>query len=245
MSGPKVVLSNRSQNSSLARQIVILCLFILVAAGMYEFGLSRAGFSRTSAIETSARLEEDKQELLSKNKALREQVAMLETATKVDREAYGQVETQLIDLQRRILEQQEDIEFYKGIVNENDGTGLRIQNFKIARSFGERKFDLRLVLAQAFRSTKQVSGKVEMVVEGVQGGKSVRMSLQELAPDAGEAESDKSGRLNYSFRYFQDLKAEVLIPAGFEPERVHIIVHPKGKSSKTVEDFFVWDTKPG
>ena len=97
----------------------------------------------------------------------------------------------------------------------------------------------RIVLAQAFRSTRQVSGKVEMVVEGIQGTRAVRLKLSDIG---GEGAAD---RLAYSFKYFQDLKADIVIPADFQPERVHVIIHPKGKSAKTVEDFFVWNVKQG
>ena len=116
---------------------------------------------------------------------------------------------------------------------------LRIQDFRISQGLGEQEFDLRLVLAQAFRSTKLVSGQVEMVVEGLQEGEPVRLALQDLVSN------DASGKLGYSFRYFQDLKAEVVIPPDFVPERVHVIVRFKGKNSKTVEDFFVWNVKSG
>jgi hypothetical protein len=95
------------------------------------------------------------------------------------------------------------------------------------------------VLAQAFRSTRQVSGQVELVVEGMQEGEPARLGLADIGATSGK------NRLSYSFKYFQDLKTEVLIPTGFEPERVHVIVHPKGKTSKTVEDFFVWNAKQG
>lgn len=243
MSSPKVVLSSRSPRSNWLLASAAVCLFIVTAAGMYELGLSNAGFSRTSAMGISTQLEIEKRELEQKNKELRARFAVLETASKVDKEAYRQVESQLVDLQQQILEQQENIEFYKGIVNENDGTGLRIQDFRLSPAVGAGKYDLRLVLAQAFRSTRQVSGKVEVVVEGVRAGKAERLGLKELAPEASSGAGED--RLAYSFRYFQDINAELVIPEDFLPERVRVIVHPKEKSSKTVEDIFVWDVKAG
>jgi hypothetical protein len=239
MSRRKVVVTHQSMRTRRWLLSGMVCLVLLVGLVSYELGQNRAGFSRISALESSAQLEAELKERAKENKSLSEQVAVLETSIKIDREAYRKVESQLVDLQSRILEQQEDIEFYKGIVNENDGTGLRIQDFQVAQGLGEREFDLRLVLAQAFRSTKLVSGRVEMVVEGLQEGEPVRLALADLVADSD------SGKLPYSFRYFQDLKAEVVIPAGFTPERVHVIVHSKGKNSKTVEDFFVWNVKPG
>ena len=235
----KVVVTSQSQQSRYILWSGIASLVLLVGLVSYEFGQNRAGFSRIDAQENVTNLEAENNKLARENKKLSEHIAVLETSVKVDREAYRKVETQLIDLQSRILEQQEDIEFYKGIVNENDGTGLRIQDFQISQGLGEREFDLRLVLAQAFRSTKLVSGQVEMVVEGMQEGEPVRLPLADLVADSD------SGKLSYSFRYFQDLKADVVIPPDFVPERVHVIVHFKGKNSKTVEDFFVWNVKQG
>jgi len=239
MSRSRVVVTSQSQQSRYFLWGGVASLILLVGLVSFELGQNRAGFSRIDAQEDVARLKAEKKELSKENKKLSEQIAVLKTSDKVDREAYRKVEAQLVDLQSRILEQQEDIEFYKGIVNENDGTGLRIQDFQISQGLGEREFDLRLVLAQAFRSTKLVSGQVDMVVEGLQEGEPVRLPLADLAADSD------SGKLGYSFRYFQDLKTEVVIPPDFIPERVHVIVRFKGKNSKTVEDFFVWNVKPG
>jgi hypothetical protein len=235
----RVVVTSQSVQNRYILLAGIASLVLLVGLISYELGQSRAGFSRINAQEDVTVLEAVKKTLAKQNKELSEQIAVLETSVKIDREAYRKVESQLVDLQSRILEQQESIEFYKGIVNENDGTGLRIQDFQISQGLGEREFDLRLVLAQAVRSTKLVSGKVEMVVEGLQEGEPVRLPITKLVVDSD------SGKMAYSFRYFQDMKAEVVIPPDFIPERVHVIVHSKGKNSKSVEDFFVWDVKSG
>ena len=239
MTRRKIVVTHQSEQTRRLLLSGAVCLVLLVGFVSYELGQNRAGFSRIDALESATILEAEQKKLTKENKVLREQIAVLETSVKIDREAYRKVETQQVDLQRRILEQQEDIEFYKGIVNENDGTGLRIQDFRVSQGLGAREFGLRLVLAQAFRSTKLVSGHVEMVFEGLREGEPVRMALSDLVSNIG------TGKLGYSFRYYQDLKADVVIPADFVPERVHVIVRFKGENSKTVEDFFVWDVKPG
>ena len=228
--------------SLLRRRLLSAGLVLIVFGGawfMYEFGLSRAGFSHFESLQKRNLIATENRELAARNKELSERVAVLEMAAKVDREAYGVVEAELITLQARILEQQEDIEFYKGIVNENDGTGLRIQDFQVSRGIGEREYDLQLVLAQAFRSDRKVSGKVSVVIEGVRRGKAARLDLNELGAEGA------SKPLRYSFRYFQDLKAAVVLPEDFTPERVHVIVKSAGKTSKTVEEFFIWDIKAG
>jgi hypothetical protein len=228
--------------SLLRRRLLTTSLVVgIIAFGffMYEFGLSSAGYSHIETFQEQNRMASENQKLVDQNKRLSERVAILEMADKIDRGAYGKVETELVELQARILEQQEDIEFYKGIVNEDDGTGLRIQDFQISRGFGAHEYDLRVVLAQAFRSDRKVSGRVELVIEGVQRGKATRLSLQEVGAEGTTAP------LRYSFRYFQDLKAAVVLPEDFSPEKVLVIVKGSGKSSKTVEEFFIWDMKAG
>ena len=91
---------------------------------------------------------------------------------------------------------------------------------------------LRLVLAQALRSNREIRGQVEIAVEGLQRSEPAVLALSEL----GGAENS----LAYSFMYFQDMKTGITLPAEFEPRRVRITVRPRGKGAKTVEEIFVW-----
>lgn len=217
--------------------IAAVCIAIVVAVLMYELGSSRAGFNRVESVTNRARLEYENLELKRLNKQLSEKVAILETSTKIDRESYKSVEKELADLQTRIVEQEEDIEFYKGIFDDQDGTGVRIQDFHISSGDDDNTFILRLVLAQAFRSNQPVSGYVEFIVVGQRNKQQVRLKLDELTIPS------RSKEVDYSFRYFQDLRAEVVIPPDFTPEQVHVIAHVGGARAKTVEDFFVWSVK--
>ena len=68
---------------------------------------------------------------------------------------------------------------------------------------------------------------------------------ERLGLDALSTDEEQGARIRYAFRYFQDIKAKIVIPVDFTPEGVRVIVHPKGKESKSVEEFFIWDVKPG
>ena len=103
----------------------------LVVGGylLFEYGRLQGGYDsreastdRREARRAIARLED-------LNQTLREQVTTLETAREIDREAYKQVEEDLIDLQAQIQQQREDLAFYQGIVSPEDGVaGLRAEN---------------------------------------------------------------------------------------------------------------------
>ena len=119
---------------------LLLCGFAL-----FEYGMMRAGYNRLEALEKYAALSDNHDEVVAESKRLRERVVVLETAAKIDKEAYRQVESELIELQTQIQNQSEDLEFYKGIVNANEGSGLRIQDFRISRNAGEHNYNLRVV----------------------------------------------------------------------------------------------------
>jgi len=199
---------------------------------MYDLGQSKAGFNRSVARDELDAAKSRSAELEAANKTLSERIAVLETAAKVDREAYRQVDEELAALQSRILDQQEDIEFYRGIVGKDDGSQLRIQNFRVTPERAERAYELRLVLAQALRSNSEIAGQVELTVEGLQRSEPMVLRLSDL----GQA----ANALEYSFLYFEEIKISISLPVDFEPQRVGVRVKPRGNSAKTVEESFVW-----
>ncbi len=228
----------RGAGLPLVPAVVAGAVVLLLIGGylMYDFGLSRAGYLRSVNADKMAALRKDAKALRKENKQLSERIAVLETAALVDREAYRQVEEELVAMQSRILQQQEDIEFYRGIVGDGDDSQLRLQDFRLV-GLGERAYEVRLVLAQALRSNREVTGTIRIAVAGARNGQSLVLPYADLS---GGAE-----RLSYEFRYFQELRAVLTLPAGFEPNEIRVTLKPKGKGAKTVEESFAWRPEKG
>ena len=237
MNHPSLVSGGRAIFSLPVWLAIVVMAALLAGYLMYDLGLARAGFRSSEYADQIESLQTGNDELSADNKTLSERVAVLETAAKVDREAYRQVEDELADLQSRILQQQEDIEFYRGIVGEDDGSQLRIQSFRLVPGMREADYVLRLVLAQALRAGRDIRGKVEVQLEGMQRSEPRVLGLQELTGDSAE--------LHYDFRYFQDLKVAISLPPEFMPQRVRVTVKPRDKGGETVEEFFVWRPENG
>jgi hypothetical protein len=222
----------------------VLALIGVVCAGVFiwiafELGQIRAGHNSIEAGERARELEAALDEERDTTDEFRARIAQLETDRKIDRAAYAGVEQELADLEAQILAQQEDLEFYRGIVADQQ-TGLRIQDFVVWRGARPRAFSMRLVLAQAMRAGSRISGSVDLDFEGMQDGEAQTLRLRDvLAGDGGKS------RLDFSFRYFQNLEAELLLPEGFAPARVNLRLSPKGKSAKPVEKSFDWVVKSG
>jgi hypothetical protein len=237
MNRPSVISNGRAVFSLPVWAAIVLVTAILSGYLMYDLGLARAGFRSSDAARQIEELSAGNDKLSAANKVLSERVAVLETANKVDQEAYRQIENELAALQSRILQQQEDIEFYRGIVGEDGGSQLRIQSFRVLPGMQEGVYELRLVLAQALRAGRDIRGKVELQLEGSLNGEVQGLGLTELGAD--------ETALRYDFRYFQDLKVAIVLPAGFEPQRMQISVRPRDKNAETVEEFFVWQPENG
>lgn len=201
----------------------------------FELGRYQAGFSLVEQRSERASLREQLASEQAAGEELRRQLAIAETAARIDRETYAEVKKNLGELQTQIQTQEEELVFYRGIVSPQDRVaGLRIQNVEALASDGEGRYLLRLVLAQAIVHTRRVAGKVKVAVEGEKDGQPISFDIAELA-DGGVNDD-----LAYEFRYFQGLETEVSLPPGFEPFRVVIDVWPNDARAERIHEVFEW-----
>lgn len=228
----------------MGRTLAVRAFFIgLIAVSGYlvfEFGRIQAGYNIVEAVGERQDYEDRIMKLENDIIELHQEVALLETHRNVERIAYKEVEKNLLTLQAKIQEQRDAIAFYRGIVSPTDGnSGLRVQDLKLTRGRAEREFNVRIVLVQAMKHDRKVSGDVNLSVEGSQDGVETSYTFAQLIA-AGE---DK--RWVYSFRYFQDFDRQLVLPDGFTPERIKIEVHSRTRSISSIEESFDWVTSQG
>lgn len=218
-------------------RVVVTLLIVVSAYLIFEFGRIKAGYDIVDAGHISQAYEDHIMQLDEKIIELKQEVALLETNLEVDRESYKEVEASLMTLQAKIQEQRDAIAFYRGIVSPTDGnSGLRVQNLKLTRGKAEREFNLRLVLVQAMKHDRKVSGDVTLSVVGSQDGVETTYAMAELIPN----EADR--KWVFSFRYFQDFDRQLVLPDGFTPERITVEVRSRTRSISSIEESFVWAT---
>ena len=239
MAGKKHLQTHGAGRTWLVRALFAL---LVVVAGylVFEYGRISAGYNIVDVGNERAALDEHIDTLNDRITELEQEVALLETHREIDREAYREVEGSLIALQAKIQEQRDAIAFYRGIVSPADGKpGLRVQDLKLTRGAAEREFNLRLVLVQAMKHDRKVSGDVTLTVEGSEDGVAATYPLTDLLP--AEATSDWP----FSFRYFQDFDRQIILPDGFTPERVNVEVRSRTRSITSIEESFAWVTSQG
>lgn len=203
----------------------------------YELGRMQAGYSIVDANAEQQAYRTEMTDLERQVAALKEEIALQQTHRDIDREAYNDVETGLVDLQQKIQEQRDAIEFYRGIMSPSDGgRGLRVQDLRLSKGGDAQQYKIRLVLVQVMQHDRAVKGDVGFSLEGAQDGVAVTYSLEQLVP------ADEDSSWPFSFRYFQAFDRNLVLPSGFVPERINVEVRSRTKSIANIEQSFAWQT---
>jgi len=207
--------------------VLLLCLW-----GAFEAGRSRAGYSVVgAALERRAR-DAEIADLRARLRTADSSLAASEVARRVDREAYAQVGKSLADLQVRLGAQAQELAFYRSIVDPSDQiSGMRIQRLQVLPATAPRHYRVRIVLVQAARQDASTAAAVDFTVDGQLRGRAASLALAAIGTS--------SRVLNFSFRYFQELEAEIELPAQFTPQRLQVEVRP-AKGVTPIRQAYPW-----
>jgi len=198
---------------------------LLASAGylLFQRGMHYAGTELAWLEQRNAQLKQKLETEHDANERLRQQLAIVERSSEIDRRASQEVRNDFSALQQRVQKLRQDLAFYRGIVSPADNrTGLSIQRFELKPASANGRYRFNLMLTQVKRNERYVRGVIEIDVEGVEDGKSKVLSFSRLSTDRHKA-------LKFKFRYFQDLEGEMVLPPVFSPQRLTIRVKPSGK----------------
>src|SRR6266849_2490868 len=202
------------RRAALLALAVVLAVVLLYAA--FEVGRYDAGYrvvdSVRGALSASGRI----RNLEAENDRQREQLEAADVARRVDREGYKLVQQSLGDMQSQIARLNQDLSFYRGLVQPDSVIHVKVQQMQIVPE-------------------SVVAGSAAITVDGLLRGKPSSLSFGQVAPN-------RRVSLAYSFRYFQDYDEPIQLPQGFEPTRVGVEIR-SGKDRDLSHSFrqaFVW-----
>lgn len=212
--------------------LIVMMLYAAFELGRYDAGFRVVDSERVRALETE-------------NAAQRTQLEAAEVSRRVDREGYKQVERSLGDMQSQIARLNQDLSFYRGLVQPDSSVGTKVQQMQIVPEANAGQFRLKFILMQVGKQKSSVAGTLTVKVEGMQAGKPLSLTLSELGADTHSS-------LPFSFRYFQDFEQLLQLPAGFEPTQVRTEIHSGRDTTHGFHQAFVWkaqgmslETDPG
>ena len=215
----------------------LIVVVLLVTSGViYNHGLSMAGFESLTALRQQQGLQEVVAQLKQENHALRDSLARAERSLQMDQTAYQDLDRSLKASSQAIVRLREELNFYRNIISPpNKKSGLHIQSLKLEAAGDDdttatSKYHYKMVLIQALKHDRKISGKARFEINGVQGGKNTTIRFPQAA--------DKPIRFN--FKYFQDLEGQIELPQNFEPRTIKVNVTSRGRNAQSIEQIYPW-----
>src|SRR5271165_3070284 len=107
----------------------LIAAFILYAA--FELGRYDAGFRVVDSVRGALAASRRIRDLEAENARQRTQLEAADVARRVDREGYKQVERSLGDMQSQIARLNQDLSFYRGLVQPDSLVHVKVQQMQI------------------------------------------------------------------------------------------------------------------
>ena len=219
---------------------VLFALGLVGFAGWFcfEYGKNEGLALKVEVVKERDLIKQELEKSVARVKVMEQEIADLQVGEVIDTEANEQVRITNESLQGQIARLTEEINFYKGIMVPNAAEkGLRIERVNISPYTGSQA-RYSILLTQVVDKHNFVQGNVKISIKGVKDSQQVTYKLSEL-------DDKKQDSVRFRFRYFQEIKGEFVIPAGFSPSEIKVIALSAGSGSQKIERSFSWPNKLG
>lgn len=215
------------------RLAVVAALLLLYAA--FETGRWAAGYSVVTSVAQRQALAARVAALDGEVSGMRQRLAALDVTRKVDVESQSEAQAMIGDLQAELARQQQDLDFYRGLVDEKFGTGtLKVQELAVRPAVdASRQFTVLVTLVHTAARAANASGWLTLAVSGSRGGSLARLKLSELRDDGAD-------RVDFSLRYFTTVEVPLRLPQGFTPASIELEFRSSRGGSPPVTESFPW-----
>ncbi len=164
--------------------------------------------------------------------ALEQRVATLSRSDQISREANRDLQGTLAERDEEIAGLRADVAFYERFVGSTAKRhGLNVHQLQLQQQDGQA-WHFTATLTQNLNRGAVNTGKLTLTVEGSQDGKMRKLSWVQL-----RQEPDAPG-VDYSFKYFQQVDGDILLPEGLQPIRV--VAHLDPQRGAAQEQSFTW-----
>jgi hypothetical protein len=214
---------------------LLVALWLASVAAAWLFSAHLAAPETAPLRERVARLELQLGQTRTELDESARKLAVYERSDQVSRSANSSLETTLREREEEIAALRADLAFYQRLVGGGRGPreGLNAHSLElrpIGRSGG---YAFTLTLTQNLKKAALIEGTAELAVEGVADRQLQTLSWREL-----EQRADATP-LTFAFKYFQQVQGNIMLPDGFTPNRIKVVV--KSSGGEQAEQSFPWD----
>ena len=163
---------------------------------------------------------------------LKSRIAVLERSEQVAKAALVDLQNTLRDREEEIAGVRADLAFYGRLVGGARREGLAIHALTLVPVAGSRAWNFRATLTQNFKRGSDTRGRLTLSLSGVSSGALATLDWSELTQQPSAA------GIEYGFKYFQQVNGTIMVPEGFEPNRVRASAEGEGGRA---EQEFSWN----
>jgi len=216
------------------RRLAVLGIALVLLYAAFEVGRSVAGHSALSALmqrqalaSRIAALDAEKQQLLRR-------LAAGEAVQRADTEAQSEAQAMIGELQAELARQQQELEFYRGLVAERFGTGtVKVQELSVRPEAEPGRYVVLVTLVHTSSRDATATGWLTLAVSGSRGGALARLDLPQIAVDGGQ-------RVDFSLRYFTTVEVPIRLPERFKPASIELEFRTNRGGPDPVKQGFPW-----
>jgi len=211
---------------------VALALLVLAALAFGGWGLWRAFGPQPANAGDRLRTQE------ARIDTLEQEAATLRRSDQISRQANTELQGTLAERDEEIASLRADIAFYERFVGATGQRhGLAVHELKLEPQRDPQLWHFVATLTQNLNRGAVNRGRLLLSAEVSSGGRMQRLAWGEL-----RQQQDAPG-IEYSFKYFQQVEGDLVLPAGVKPIRVIARLVPSAGAA--VEQSFTWSEAAG
>jgi hypothetical protein len=196
------------------------------AAWIYDAGRRFAGFDRTEVQDELLDVKRELEEARSELERLRAVANAADSRVSIERTAQQKLAQQIRTLEQENARAREELATFESMLSSEarNASPLSVHRFKVEPEVLPGEYRYRLVLlTSSQRRERDFNGRLELVVNLTEGGRSAMMSFPEQA-DAG------AGAFRLIFKYFRRVEGTFRVSPKAKVESVQVRVYETGSN---------------
>lgn len=150
----------------------------------------------------------------------------------VSRQANNEIQTTLSERDQQIASLRADVAFYARLVGSTAPVqSLHVHSLEFSHS-AKNTWNYRLLLSQNLIKGSISRGHLRFAVAGIRAGQLTTFDWTQIKQNARAEEQD------YSFRYFEQLTGDIILPLNFTPSHVTVVL--TGEEGSVVTQTIKW-----
>ncbi len=177
-------------------------------------------------------------ELRSENAVMATKLAQSKIDLSIEKNTIAEMNNTQLLLQSEVIEQQLALRFYQKVMApESTANGVNIENVLVEAGVSKGHYRFEILLAQLEKRRRYIKGSLQLVLIGSVDGKPQQLDLTALIKP--------TATLKVSFRFFQHINSEFMLPDNFTPEKLKVTIkmpRHRGQKSANVSKEYRWNT---